>query len=78
MTNPFEDDAAEHVVLMNDRVQYSLWPAALRVPPGWLVVHGPASRQGSLDFVEEHWHELRPSPLRDTPDRIDGAEQCTT
>lgn len=67
MTHTFEDDAAEYVVLTNDRAQYSIWPASLRIPPGWLVAHGPASRQRSLHFVDEHWQNLRPLPLRETP-----------
>ena len=41
MTNPFEDDTAEFLVLINDEGQYSLWPAHLDVPLGWRKT-GPA------------------------------------
>jgi MbtH protein len=61
VTSPFENDAADYVVLVNDRAQYSLWPAANDVPAGWRTVEGPASRRECLDFVELHWQDLRPS-----------------
>jgi len=64
MTHPFENDAAEYLVLANDRGQYSLWPVSLHIPAGWLVTAGPASRQESLDFVNEHWQDLRPAAGR--------------
>lgn len=40
MTNPFEDDTARFVMLVNDENQYSLWPAFADVPAGWTVVFG--------------------------------------
>jgi MbtH protein len=61
--NPFEDDDRRHVVLVNDERQYSLWPAHIDVPSGWAVVHGPGSRQACLDYVEEHWTDMRPASL---------------
>jgi MbtH protein len=61
MTHPFEDDTAEYVVLVNDRSQYSLWPAAIPVPSGWSAVEGPAERRRCLDYVDEHWQDLRPA-----------------
>ncbi|HEX5534479.1 MAG TPA: MbtH family protein [Actinomycetales bacterium] len=61
LTHPFENDATEYVVLTNDRSQYSLWPASIRIPSGWLAVNGPASRQECLDYVNGHWQDLRPS-----------------
>jgi uncharacterized protein YbdZ (MbtH family) len=63
MTNPFDDDG-EFTVLVNDEGQHSLWPQVAPVPAGWRVVHGPASRASAVEFVEEHWTDMRPLSLR--------------
>ena len=34
MTNPFEDDKANYLVLVNEEGQQSLWPAFVDVPAG--------------------------------------------
>jgi uncharacterized protein YbdZ (MbtH family) len=34
MTNPFEDDNGEYLVLVYEEQQYSLWPAFRDVPAG--------------------------------------------
>lgn len=61
MTNPFEDPDAQYYALINDQDQYSLWPAAIEVPAGWTVAHGPADRQSCVDHVEVHWTDMRPA-----------------
>ena len=63
-TNPFDDQEAEFLVLVNDEEQHSLWPCALEVPAGWRAVHGPAAHDACTRFVEEHWTDLRPRSLR--------------
>jgi MbtH protein len=71
-TNPFDDDDGLFYVLMNDEEQYSLWPTFARVPDGWRIVHGAeegTSRQSCVDYVEEHWTDLRPKSLRDAIER---------
>lgn len=68
MSNPFEDPDGTYVVLRNDEHQYSLWPGAMPVPDGWLVVHGPAGRQECLDFVETSWTDMRPRSLAEWMD----------
>lgn len=62
-TNPFDDDTIEHLVLVNDENQHSLWPAFAVVPAGWTVVHGPANRQACVQYVDEHWTDMRPKSL---------------
>jgi MbtH protein len=61
--NPFDDESASFVVLINGERQYSLWPAALTVPDGWDVAHGEDSRSGCLDFINEAWTDMRPASL---------------
>ncbi len=63
MTNPFEDDEAEYLVLVNEENQHSLWPAFADVPDGWHVAHPRDSRQACLDYVEQHWTDMRPASL---------------
>ncbi|MGH3692818.1 MAG: MbtH family protein [Pseudonocardiaceae bacterium] len=63
MTNPFEDENGTYLVLRNDEGQHSLWPAYIEVPAGWETVHGETSRQECLDYVSEHWTDMRPNSL---------------
>lgn len=63
MSNPFENDNAAYVVVRNDELQHSLWPASHPVPAGWSVVHGPDGRQACLDHVEQAWTDMRPASL---------------
>lgn len=62
-SNPFEDNDAQYRVLVNDEGQHSLWPAFAEVPAGWTVAHPEDSRQACLDYVNEHWTDMRPLSL---------------
>lgn len=64
-TNPFEDNDATYLVLVNDENQHSLWPATLDVPAGWTVAHPEDSRQTCLDHIERTWTDMRPQSLID-------------
>ncbi|MDT0377541.1 MbtH family protein [Streptomyces sp. RKND-216] len=63
MSNPFDDEDGEFLVLVNDEQQHSLWPAFAEVPEGWTVALGPESRPRCLEFVEENWTDMRPASL---------------
>jgi len=63
MNNPFDDQDATFLVLTNDENQHSLWPSFIDIPAGWQTIHGPAARQGCLDYIETHWTDLRPKSL---------------
>ncbi|MED7948426.1 MULTISPECIES: MbtH family protein [unclassified Streptomyces] len=63
MSNPFEDDNAGYLVLVNDENQHSLWPVWIDVPAGWTTVHGEATRQDCLDWIEANWTDIRPAGL---------------
>lgn len=65
MTNPFEDPDGTYLALINDESQYSLWPAFVDVPAGWRIVHPQGTRQECLDYIEEHWTDMRPQSLID-------------
>lgn len=63
MTNPFEDETGTYFVLINDEGQYSLWPTFIDVPAGWTVTHDSDTRQHCIDYVNEHWTDMRPNSL---------------
>jgi uncharacterized protein YbdZ (MbtH family) len=63
--NPFDDDGADFLVLLNDEEQHSLWPSFAEIPDGWRPVYGEADRAACLEYIEEHWTDIRPRSLRD-------------
>jgi MbtH protein len=63
MTNPFEDDNATYLVLINEEGQYSLWPSYIDVPQGWTTAHAADTRQRCLDYINENWTDMRPKSL---------------
>ncbi|MGH3838786.1 MAG: MbtH family protein [Pseudonocardiaceae bacterium] len=65
MTNPFEDPDGTYLVLSNDEGQHSLWPTFIDIPAGWTVVHPHGTRQGCLDYINQHWTDMRPQSLID-------------
>lgn len=65
MTNPFEDTDGTYLALINDEGQYSLWPAFIEIPAGWTVAHHQDTRQACLDYIDQHWTDMRPQSLID-------------
>ncbi|MCR6483859.1 MbtH family protein [Amycolatopsis sp. OK19-0408] len=63
MSNPFEDENGTFLVLVNAENQHSLWPSTVDVPAGWRTVHGEDTRAACLEYVEQHWTDLRPASL---------------
>ncbi|GHA44814.1 protein mbtH [Streptomyces tauricus] len=68
MVNPFDDDAARFLVLVNDEGQHSLWPSLADVPAGWAVAHAQGSRQACLDYIDRAWTDMRPRSLAEAVD----------
>jgi MbtH protein len=66
--NPFEDDEAQFLVLVNNEGQYSLWPTFADGPAGWKCVFGPDGREPCVAFIEHEWTDMRPLSLRDFMD----------
>lgn len=65
MTNPFEDENAEYLVLINAEEQYSLWPAFRDIPAGWTATGPKGKRRECLDWIDKNWTDMRPKSLRD-------------
>jgi MbtH protein len=68
MSNPFEDEQASYLALVNDEGQHSLWPEFADVPAGWTIVFGPDGRQECLDYINENWTDMRPKSLIEAMD----------
>ncbi|MEU6009326.1 MbtH family protein [Streptomyces sp. NPDC047453] len=64
MANPFDDPDGAYQVLVNEEQQHSLWPRDVRVPAGWSPVFGPDTRDACVGYVESHWTDMRPAPVR--------------
>jgi MbtH protein len=65
MTNPFDDPDGTYLVLINDEGQHSLWPAFIDIPAGWTVAHPYETRQVCLDYIDQHWTDMRTQSLID-------------
>ncbi len=65
MSNPFEDDNAEYLVVVNDEEQYSIWPSFREIPAGWKAVGPKGGRKICLEWIEQHWTDMRPRSLRE-------------
>jgi MbtH protein len=64
MPNPFDDQTATFLVLINEEGQYSLWPAFREPPAGWIAAGPTGGRQLCLDWIAENWTDMRPKSLR--------------
>lgn len=63
MTNPFENENGEFLVLVNDEGQYSLWPSFRDIPAGWTATGPRGKRRECLDWIEANWTDMRPKSL---------------
>lgn len=73
MTNPFDDTDGRFLVLINEERQYSIWPSFAEVPQGWSVELTESDHQACLDYVEQHWTDMRPKSLVDAMEADAGA-----
>lgn len=60
MIDPFENEDAGCLVLVNHVGQHSLWPEVIAVPSGWQVVFRSGRRQECVDHVEANWPDIKP------------------
>jgi MbtH protein len=65
MANPFDDENGEFIVLVNEELQYSLWPTFREIPAGWKSVGPRGKRSECLDYIEQNWTDMRPRSLVD-------------
>ena len=74
MTNPFEDENGVYHVLVNEEGQHSLWPSFIKVPEGWTIVHESDSRVACLEFINQHWTDMRPNSLIASMEKLFASE----
>jgi MbtH protein len=55
MSNPFDNQEALYLTLVNTKGQYSIWPTFLAVPKGWQTVFGPLPRAEILARIDMEW-----------------------
>lgn len=60
----FDNENGIFKVLVNHEEQYSLWPSYKSIPGGWRDVGIEGDKQTCLDYVNEHWTDMRPLSLR--------------
>ncbi|HET9644288.1 MAG TPA: MbtH family NRPS accessory protein, partial [Burkholderiaceae bacterium] len=53
-------------VVANEEQQYSIWPAGLALPAGWVAVGHSGAKSACLAFIADHWTDLRPLSQRAT------------
>jgi len=58
------DDHGQFEVVINDQGQYSLWPAGKAMAIGWKAVGQCGERQACLDYINQHWTDMRPRSLQ--------------
>jgi MbtH protein len=55
----------QHLVVVNDEEQYSVWPADTAMPAGWSAVgEARSSRDECLKWIGENWKDIRPLSVR--------------
>lgn len=59
-----EQEHDAYLVVINHEEQYSIWPAHKEIPAGWSAVGEPGPKQQCLDYIKEHWTDMRPASLR--------------
>ena len=64
MTNPFENENGEFIVLVNHEGQYSLWPTFKEIPAGWSAAGPRGKKKECLDWVEANWTKSSQEPDR--------------
>ncbi|TCC09268.1 MbtH family NRPS accessory protein [Kosakonia quasisacchari] len=52
------------LVVVNSEEQYSVWPARLALPDGWMAVGEYQSKENCLQWIENNWIDMRPLSLR--------------
>jgi MbtH protein len=51
-------------VVINDELQYSIWPARLVIPAGWRSAGFDGLRADCLDHIRQVWTDMRPLSVR--------------
>jgi MbtH protein len=64
LSQSFEDESGEFIVLANADAQFSLWPAFRDPPVGWAVAGPRGTRQACVGWIEERWVQTARKAIR--------------
>ena len=59
-----ENREMRYRVVVNDELQYSIWPEHRTNPPGWHNGGKSGIKDECLTFISEVWTDMRPLSLR--------------
>ena len=59
-----DDPFSSYSVVVNDEGQYSIWPEGREIPLGWKAAGHSGSKDECLEYIEEHWTDMRPLSLQ--------------
>ena len=68
MTRDTQQDPTIYRAVVNHEEQYSIWPQAKELPPGWRDAGKEGTKSDVLAFIEEVWTDMRPLSLRQAMD----------
>ena len=55
----------EYTVVVNNELQYSIWPEIKPLPEGWVSGGFSGSKADCLEYIKTHWTDMRPLSLRE-------------
>jgi MbtH protein len=55
------DEEVTYKVVVNQELQYSIWPADREIPAGWTEEGTSGTRAACLEHVERVWTDMRPA-----------------
>lgn len=58
-------------VVINDSGAYSIWPENREIPRGWRATGATGSKAECLEFIREHWSDLKPAGLQELEANLD-------
>lgn len=63
-----EASTIEYNVVINEEMQYSLWPVGRSTPSGWKAVGKSGTKQECIEYIERVWTDMRPLSLQEKSD----------
>lgn len=64
MASHTESQPIIYKVVINHEEQYSIWMSHRDVPNGWFEVGKQGTKEECLDYIKQHWIDMRPLSLR--------------
>jgi len=68
--NTDDEQNKAYMVVVNHEEQYSIWPVGREIPDGWKDAGKSGTKQGCLDWIKEHWTDMRPLGIRKKTDNV--------